>query len=268
MLHAEREPQPGRDALLHSQRHKPQFAVAVGDQEQHGLLAVLLQLLDPLLDVGGISDRLLRHLDEDVAGGQPLFGGVGGAVNTGDDDALDAVLNLVAGAQILAQRRQIEPERLLRHRILRFFLGLGGSRLRAGADNAVGGSNRQAELRHIITAGCAAHFATIERHEAQFAVAIGDQQQHGFLAVFLQLIYPLLEVGSATDRLLRQLDYDVAGGKPLLGGVGSAVDIGDDDALDAVLDLVVGTQVIAQRRQVEAARLLAGKFRLPPLLFD
>jgi len=66
---------------LHAQRYKSQFAVAIGDQEQHGFLAVLLQLLDPLFDVGGATDRLLRHLDDDVAGGKPLVGGVGRAVD-------------------------------------------------------------------------------------------------------------------------------------------------------------------------------------------
>ena len=44
--------------LLHAQRHEPQFAVGVRDQQQHRLLAVLLQLIDALLDVGGVGRRL------------------------------------------------------------------------------------------------------------------------------------------------------------------------------------------------------------------
>src|SRR5204862_6776482 len=101
---------------------------AIGDQQQHGFLAVLLDLIDALLDVGGAADGFLRHLDDDVAGGEPLLGGVGGAVDAGDNDALHAVLDLVFGAQILAHGREIEAERLLRYRLLgRLVLGLGGS---------------------------------------------------------------------------------------------------------------------------------------------
>src|SRR5580698_5490746 len=112
--------------LLHTQRHEPQLAVAVGDQQQHRLLAVLLELVDALLDIGGVADGFLRHFDDHLARAQPLLGGVGGAVDIGDDDALDAVLYLVAAAQVLAQRREIEAERLLRHRLFHRLLGLVG----------------------------------------------------------------------------------------------------------------------------------------------
>src|SRR5712675_1650733 len=112
-------------ALLHAQRHEPQLAVGVGDQQEDGFLAVLLQLIDALLDVGGVAHRLLRHLDDHLAGAQAFLGGVGRSVDTGDDDALDAVLDLVTGAQILAQRCEIEAERLLRDRFLRGLGGLG-----------------------------------------------------------------------------------------------------------------------------------------------
>src|SRR6266576_5309538 len=88
--------------LLHAECDEAQLAVAVGDQQKHGFLAVLLQLVDALLDVGGIRHRFLRHLDDDVAGGEPLVGGIRGTVDAGDDDALDAVLDLVARTQILA----------------------------------------------------------------------------------------------------------------------------------------------------------------------
>src|SRR5882757_7541359 len=104
--------------LLHAQRHEPQLAVTIRDQQQHGLLAVLLELVDPLLDVGTAGDGFLRNLDDDVARGEPLLGGVRIGVDIGDDHALDGVLDLVARAQILADRREIEAERLLRHRLL------------------------------------------------------------------------------------------------------------------------------------------------------
>ncbi len=55
--------------LLQAERHEAQFAFGVRNQKQHGFLAVFLQLLDALLDVGGVGDRLLRHLDNDVARG-------------------------------------------------------------------------------------------------------------------------------------------------------------------------------------------------------
>ena len=46
-----------------------------------------------------------------------LFGGVRGAIYIGDDNTLDVVLDLVAAAQVLAEGGEIEPERLLRHRL-------------------------------------------------------------------------------------------------------------------------------------------------------
>src|SRR5260221_1654774 len=112
-------------ALLHAQRHEPQLAVGVGDQQEDGFLAVLAQLMVALLDVGGVAHRLLRDLDDHLAGAQAFLGGVGRSVDTGDDDALDAVLDLVTGAQILAERCEIEAERLLRDRLLRGLGGLG-----------------------------------------------------------------------------------------------------------------------------------------------
>src|SRR4051812_46090417 len=116
--------------LLHAQRHEAQFAVAVGDQQQHRFLAVFFQLVDALLDVGGAAHGFLRHLDDDVAGRKPFFGGVRAAIDAGDDDTLDAVLDLVLAAQILAQDREIEAERLLSHRLFGgLFLGLGGGLL-------------------------------------------------------------------------------------------------------------------------------------------
>src|ERR1700737_3002904 len=112
-------------ALLHAQRHKAQFAVGIRDQQQHRFLAVLFQLIDALLDVGGVAHRFLRYFDNHLAGAEAFFGGVRGAVDIGDDDALDAVLDLVAGAQVLAQGGEVEAERLLRSRLLRGLRRLG-----------------------------------------------------------------------------------------------------------------------------------------------
>src|SRR3954468_11669884 len=118
------------DLLLHAQRHKAQFAVAVGDQQQHRLLAVLLQLADALLDVGGAAHGFLCDLDDDIAGREPFFGGIRIAVDAGNDNALDAILDLVLAAQILAQDRKVEAKRLLRHQLFgRLFLGFRGGLL-------------------------------------------------------------------------------------------------------------------------------------------
>src|SRR6516165_10606531 len=70
--------------LLHAQRDEAQLAVAIGDEQQDRLLAVLLQLLDAFLDVGRAGNRLLRHFDDDVAGRQPLLGGIRSAVDARD----------------------------------------------------------------------------------------------------------------------------------------------------------------------------------------
>src|SRR6516165_4775410 len=113
-----------RSYLLQRQRHEAQFALGVRDQQQHRFLTVLLQLIDALLDVSGIAHRLLRDLDDDLAGGKPLVGGVRIALDTGDDDALDAVLDLVAAAQVLAHVGEVEPERFLRHRFFGRLRGL------------------------------------------------------------------------------------------------------------------------------------------------
>ena len=59
-----------KETLLRAECHEAQFAVAVGDRQQDGFLAVLLQLIDALFHVGGVGHRFLRHLDDDVAGAE------------------------------------------------------------------------------------------------------------------------------------------------------------------------------------------------------
>src|SRR5262245_49839499 len=63
-----------------------------------------------------------------------------------------------------------------------------------------------------------------QRHEAHFALGVGDQQQRGFFAVLLDGIEPLGHVGRARDWLLANLDDDLAGLDALVGGVGVRVD--------------------------------------------
>src|SRR5437899_2841130 len=180
---------PGNDrTLLHAQRDEAQFTLAVRDQQQHRLLAVLLELIDALLDVGRVSDRFLRHLDDDVAGGEPLFGGVGVAIDTGDDHALDAVLDLVLRAQVLAQRGEIEAERLLRHRLFGgVFLGLGG------------------DLLHLFGILEAA-----ERDLAAFLLALADDDHVDFLAD-RRVGDDARQILRVLDLLAVELDDDVAG---------------------------------------------------------
>src|SRR6266852_3055241 len=174
-------------ALLHAQRHEPQLAIGVRHQQQDRFLAVLLQLIDALLDVGGVAHRLLRHLDDDFAGAQALLGGIRRAVDTGDDDALDAVLDLVAGAQVLAERGEIEAERLLRHRLL------GGLLFRLGG-----------RLHRLVVI-----LKTAERDFAGFLRALADDDDvdlfaHSGVGDDARQILRLLDV------LAVELDHDIA----------------------------------------------------------
>src|ERR1043166_10276902 len=105
-------------------------AVRRGDQEQHGPAAVLLGLIDALLQVGRIADRLLRHLDDDIARGEPALGGSRAGVDPGDDHALDGVLDLEALAQIVGEIGDVKPEHALdRGLLLGRLLTLGERRL-------------------------------------------------------------------------------------------------------------------------------------------
>src|SRR5215208_5344774 len=187
-IRSSQQSQADVSALLHAQRDEAQFALAIGNQQQHRLLAVLLELIDALLDVGGVSDRFLRHLDDDVAGGEPLFGGVGVAIDSGDDHALDAVLDLVLRAQVLAQRGEIETERLLRHGLFGgVFLGLGGG------------------LLHLVGI-----LEAPERDLAAFLLALADDDHVDFLAD-RGVGDDAREILRILDVLAVELDDDVAG---------------------------------------------------------
>jgi len=50
-----------RLSLLQTDRHETRVAVRRHHQQHHGLLAVLLELVDTLLPIGGVRDRLLLH---------------------------------------------------------------------------------------------------------------------------------------------------------------------------------------------------------------
>src|SRR5437764_8782969 len=83
-------------ALLQIQRDEPGIAVAIGDQQHRDLLALPLERIDALLHVGGSGDRLILHLDNHVAGRQPLVG-IGrrhAGINAGDEHAVDPALDL------------------------------------------------------------------------------------------------------------------------------------------------------------------------------
>jgi len=95
---------PGNATLLHAERHKPQFAVAVGDQQQHRLscrpssTGRRVFLMSAALPTASCATSTMTSPAE-----SRFFGGVRTAIDAGDDDALDAVLDLVLAAQILAQ---------------------------------------------------------------------------------------------------------------------------------------------------------------------
>src|SRR5258708_12431100 len=89
-------PKTGRDkASLQAQRHEAQFAIRIGDKQQRRLTAFLLELLDPLLQCVGIGDRLLRHLDHDVAPIETLVAGGGLGFSPGDHHPLHPPLALL-----------------------------------------------------------------------------------------------------------------------------------------------------------------------------
>src|ERR1043166_5420159 len=76
------------------------------------------------------ADRLLRHLDDDIAGGEPALGGSRAGVDPGDDHALDAVLDLEALAQVVGEIGDVKPEHALdRGLLLGRLLALGERRL-------------------------------------------------------------------------------------------------------------------------------------------
>src|SRR4029079_15539236 len=75
-------------------------------------LAVLLELLDALLKVGGTRHRLLLNLGDDHPRRQALFGSGGIRVDTGNHDAFHLVLDVVLLAQIISEIGEIKPERL------------------------------------------------------------------------------------------------------------------------------------------------------------
>src|SRR6202171_3132190 len=227
--------------LLHAQRHEAQFAVGVGHQQQDGFLAVLLQLIDALLDIGGVAYRLLRHLDDHLAGAEALLGGVRGAVDAGDDDALDAVLDLVAGAQVLAQRGEIEAERLLRHRLLRFGLRLGRG------------------LHRLV-----AVLEAAERDLAGLLLALADDDNLDFPADrgvgddARQILWLL-------DVLAVELDHDVAGLDA--GGLGRALvlDAGDQGAARG-LDVEAFGDLVGALLDADAEPAAAQLAELPELI--
>ena len=60
--------------LLQPERHEAEFAIGPGHQQERGLAAVLLQLVDLGLEFVSGRDRFLGNLDDHVARTQPLVG--------------------------------------------------------------------------------------------------------------------------------------------------------------------------------------------------
>src|SRR5215471_20673413 len=103
----------GPRSSLQTQRHEAKFPIRVRDQKEHRPAAVLLELLDPLLQRIRIADSLLRDFDHYVARTEPLVGGGGLGFDAGDHDALHAVLDLVTLAQVVGHVSEVEAKRLL-----------------------------------------------------------------------------------------------------------------------------------------------------------
>src|SRR6266481_1443913 len=231
-----------RIPLLHAQRHETQFAVGVGHQQQDGFLAILLELIDALLDVGGVAHRLLRHLDDHLAGAEPFLGGVGGTVDTGDDDALDAVLDLVAGAQILAEAGEIEAQRLLRDRLLhRLGLRLGRSLHR---------------LLAILEAA--------ERDLLGYLRALADDDDIDFLAD-RGVGHDARQVLWLLDVLAVELDHDIAGLDPRGFRRTLVLDAGDQGAARG-LDVEAFGDLIGDLLDADAEPAAAKLAELPELI--
>src|SRR5262245_29109837 len=117
-----------RGRLLQVQRHEAQLALGVGDEQQRRAAALGLELVDPLLHILGGADHLLGDLYDHVADAEALLGRRRARLHRRDDHALDAVLDLVAPAEIVAQIGEVEAERLLDHRLVVLRVGLGGGR--------------------------------------------------------------------------------------------------------------------------------------------
>src|SRR5216684_2287455 len=149
-----------RTPLLQAQRHEAQFAIRISDKQQRRLTAFLLELVDPLLQRVGIGDRLLRHLDHDVARIEALVGGGGLGFDAGDHHALHAVLDLVTLAQVVGHIGEVEAERLLHDGLFR------GRRILVG---------RQRRLFFAV-------FKTAELHGAAFFPAFSYDEDIDILA--------------------------------------------------------------------------------------
>src|SRR5262252_2704635 len=91
--------------LLQIQRDKARIAGAIGDKEHRDLFALRLERVEPRLHIVRTADRLVLHLDNDVAGRQPFvrIGQRNARIDAGDKHAVDAALDLKFAALIVGK---------------------------------------------------------------------------------------------------------------------------------------------------------------------
>src|SRR5215475_5925843 len=85
--------------LLQRQSHESCVAARADDPQERVLATVLLQLVDALLQIGGVRNAFLRHFVDHIAGAEPVVGGERIGIDTSNHHTPDAVLDLVALAQ-------------------------------------------------------------------------------------------------------------------------------------------------------------------------
>ncbi len=98
---------------LQGQRHEAHFAGRIGDAQKRGPAALAPELFNPLLHIFRGRDRFLSDLHDDVPGHQAPLRRIRPLVDANDDNPVDAVADLVAGAQFVAQVRKFKAKRLL-----------------------------------------------------------------------------------------------------------------------------------------------------------
>ena len=89
-----------------------------------------------------------------------------------------------------------------------------------------------------------------------------DEQQRALLAAVLQGLHALGDIARRAHRFLIDLDDHVATLQALVGGVGVGIDLGDDHALEPVLDRVALAQLVGHAGEVHAEHLPHGALGL------
>ena len=105
----------GRSALGQSERHEA-IALLVGDQHQHALASGLARVFDGARNIGRHLHVVLSDALDDVAGRDAFARRLAVGIDGADQDAVDAVVELVLLAQRRVDRHQAQPERALLRR--------------------------------------------------------------------------------------------------------------------------------------------------------